>query len=75
MLQAQIAAAKSKEKVIMAHIDLADGVPGIRGPMLLSPETTKPLRELVEVLLKMTAITASILTVLRPPSISAETTN
>jgi uncharacterized peroxidase-related enzyme len=52
MLQAQIAAAKSKEKVIMAHIDLADGVPGIRGPMLLSPETTKPLRELVEVLLR-----------------------
>ena len=36
----------------MAHIKLADGVPGIRGPMLLSPETTKPLRELVEVLLR-----------------------
>ena len=36
----------------MAHIRLADGVPGIRGPMLLSPETTKPLRELVEVLLR-----------------------
>ncbi|MGA8268775.1 MAG: peroxidase-related enzyme [Candidatus Acidiferrales bacterium] len=36
----------------MAHIKLAEGVPGIRGPMLLSPETTKPLRELVEVLLR-----------------------
>ena len=36
----------------MAHINLAEGVPGIRGPMLLSPETTKPLRELVEVLLR-----------------------
>jgi len=36
----------------MAHIKLADGVPGIRGPMLVSPETTKPLRELVEVLLR-----------------------
>ncbi len=36
----------------MAHIRLAEGVPGIRGPMLLSPETTKPLRELVEVLLR-----------------------
>lgn len=39
-------------KVFMAHIKLAEGVPGIRGPMLLSPETTKPLRELVEVLLR-----------------------
>jgi uncharacterized peroxidase-related enzyme len=36
----------------MSHIRLAEGVPGIRGPMLLSPETTKPLRELVEVLLR-----------------------
>jgi uncharacterized peroxidase-related enzyme len=36
----------------MAHIKLAEGVPGIRGPMLISPETTKPLRELVEVLLR-----------------------
>jgi uncharacterized peroxidase-related enzyme len=36
----------------MAHINLPEGVPGIRGPMLISPETTKPLRELVEVLLR-----------------------
>jgi len=36
----------------MAHIKLADGVPGIRGPMLISPETTRPLRELAEVLLR-----------------------
>jgi uncharacterized peroxidase-related enzyme len=52
MLQARNCSRKSREKVIMAHIKLADGVPGIRGPMLLSPETTKPLRELVEVLLR-----------------------
>ena len=36
----------------MAHIQLPEGVPGIRGPMLISPETTKPLRDLVEVLLR-----------------------
>jgi len=36
----------------MAHIKLPEGVPGIRGPMLISPETTKPLRELVEILLR-----------------------
>lgn len=35
----------------MAHIDLAEGLPGIRGPMVFSPETTKPLCELVQVLL------------------------
>ena len=29
----------------MAHIHLPEGVPGIRGPMLISPETTTPLRE------------------------------
>jgi hypothetical protein len=27
----------------MAHIELAEGLPGIRGPMVFSPETTKPL--------------------------------
>jgi hypothetical protein len=27
----------------MAHIQLPEGLPGIRGPMVLSPETTKPL--------------------------------
>jgi|HubBroStandDraft_1064217.scaffolds.fasta_scaffold01581_7 uncharacterized peroxidase-related enzyme len=36
----------------MAHIKLPEGVPGIRGPMLISPETTKPMRDLVEVLLR-----------------------
>jgi uncharacterized peroxidase-related enzyme len=35
----------------MPHIALADGLPGIRGPMVFSPETTKPLCELVQVLL------------------------
>jgi uncharacterized peroxidase-related enzyme len=35
----------------MAHIELTEGLPGIRGPMVFSPETTKPLGELVEVLL------------------------
>ena len=35
----------------MAHIDLAEGLPGIRGPMVFSPETTRPLCELVQVLL------------------------
>jgi uncharacterized peroxidase-related enzyme len=36
----------------MAHIKLEDGVPGIRGPMVFSPETTKPMREFVDVLLR-----------------------
>jgi uncharacterized peroxidase-related enzyme len=36
----------------MAHIKLQEGVPGIRGPMAFRPETAKPLRELVEVLLR-----------------------
>jgi uncharacterized peroxidase-related enzyme len=35
----------------MAHITLTEGLPGIRGPMVFSPETTKPLCQLVEVLL------------------------
>jgi uncharacterized peroxidase-related enzyme len=35
----------------MAHIKLAEGLPGIRGPMVFSPETTKPLGDLVQVLL------------------------
>jgi uncharacterized peroxidase-related enzyme len=35
----------------MAHIQLPDGLPGIRGPMVFSPETTKPLGDLVQVLL------------------------
>ena len=35
----------------MAHIQLPEGLPGIRGPMVFSPETTKPLSDLVQVLL------------------------
>ena len=35
----------------MAHIRLLEGLPGIRGPMVFSPETTKPLCDLVQVLL------------------------
>ena len=35
----------------MAHIQLPEGLPGIRGPMVFSPETTKPLCALVQVLL------------------------
>jgi AhpD family alkylhydroperoxidase len=34
----------------MAHIKLAEGVPGIVGPMVFRPETAKPLNELAEVL-------------------------
>lgn len=36
----------------MAHIRLPEGLPGILGPMAFSPETTKALRELAEVLLR-----------------------
>src|SRR3984957_2903115 len=35
----------------MAHIQLPEGLPGIRGAMAFRPETAKPLNELVEVLL------------------------
>ena len=35
----------------MAHIQLPEGLPGIRGPMAFRPETAKPLNELVNVLL------------------------
>jgi uncharacterized peroxidase-related enzyme len=35
----------------MPHISLTQGLPGIRGPMVFSPETTKPLCDLVQVLL------------------------
>jgi uncharacterized peroxidase-related enzyme len=35
----------------MAHIQVLEGLPGIRGPMVFSPETTKPLCDLVQVLL------------------------
>jgi uncharacterized peroxidase-related enzyme len=36
----------------MAHIQLPEGLPGIRGPMALRPETAKPLNEFAEVLLR-----------------------
>ena len=36
----------------MAHIDLRNDLPGIRGPMNFRPETAKPLNELVDVLLR-----------------------
>jgi len=35
----------------MADINFKPGLPGIRGPMVFSPETTKPLCDLAEVLL------------------------
>ena len=36
----------------MAHIKLAEGIPGIVGLMAFSPETAKPLNALAEVLLR-----------------------
>jgi uncharacterized peroxidase-related enzyme len=36
----------------MAHIKLPEGLPGIRGPMAFRSETSKPLNELAEVLLR-----------------------
>jgi uncharacterized peroxidase-related enzyme len=36
----------------MAHIRLQEGIPGIVGPMVFSPDTAKPLNELAEVLLR-----------------------
>jgi uncharacterized peroxidase-related enzyme len=36
----------------MAHIELPEGIPGIRGPMTFRPETAKPLNELVDLLLR-----------------------
>jgi uncharacterized peroxidase-related enzyme len=36
----------------MAHIDLPPELPGIRGPMAFRPETSKPLNDLAEVLLR-----------------------
>lgn len=35
----------------MAHIEFAEGLPGIRGPLVYSPETAKPMCDLVQVLL------------------------
>jgi uncharacterized peroxidase-related enzyme len=39
----------------MPHIQLQEGLPGIVGPMTFSPETTKPLNALAEVLLRTNA--------------------
>ena len=36
----------------MAHVNLPEGLAGIRGPMAYSPQTAKPLNELVEILLR-----------------------
>jgi uncharacterized peroxidase-related enzyme len=36
----------------MAHINLENDLPGIRGPMAFRPETAKPLNELAEILLR-----------------------
>lgn len=36
----------------MPHIEFADGLPGILGPLMFRPETAKPLNELAEVLLR-----------------------
>jgi uncharacterized peroxidase-related enzyme len=36
----------------MAHIDLGNELPGIRGPMAYRPETARPLNELAEQLLR-----------------------
>jgi uncharacterized peroxidase-related enzyme len=36
----------------MPHIKLQEGIPGILGPMIFSPETAKPLNALAEVLLR-----------------------
>ncbi len=36
----------------MPHIQLPEGLPGIRGPMALRPEMAKPLNEFAEVLLR-----------------------
>jgi uncharacterized peroxidase-related enzyme len=35
----------------MAHIALPDGLPGIRGPLAFSPATSKPIRDLTQLLL------------------------
>lgn len=36
----------------MAHIELPEGIAGIRGPMMFRPETAEPLNALAEVLLR-----------------------
>lgn len=39
----------------MAHIEFTPGVPGIRGPMLFSPETARPINDLANILLRTNA--------------------
>ncbi|MVM31907.1 peroxidase-related enzyme [Spirosoma sp. HMF4905] len=39
----------------MPHIELPAGLPGIRGPMAFSPETARPLNDLVNALLRTNA--------------------
>ena len=36
----------------MAHIQLDESLPGIRGPMAFSPRTARPMNELAEILLR-----------------------
>jgi uncharacterized peroxidase-related enzyme len=36
----------------MAHIQLPEGLPGIRGPMAFRPETAEPLNQLADILLQ-----------------------
>ena len=36
----------------MAHINLPEGLPGIRGPMAFRPQTARPLNELAEIILR-----------------------
>jgi uncharacterized peroxidase-related enzyme len=36
----------------MAHINLENDLPGIRGPMAFRPETARPMNELAEILLR-----------------------
>lgn len=36
----------------MAYINLPEGLPGIRGPMAFRPETSRPLNQLAEILLR-----------------------
>jgi hypothetical protein len=42
----------AEEQVIMAHIDLANDLPGIVGLMAFRPETAAPLNALAETLLR-----------------------
>jgi uncharacterized peroxidase-related enzyme len=42
----------ARQRGTMAHIELPEGLPGIRGLLTFSPATAKPLGELAEVLLR-----------------------